>query len=149
MICGPRMVYKIHGKSLLGIWKQKSTKKESIFDPFWMPASKPTVSEISTSSGYIVPHIFELDDVDISKEKVEGFGDRNEEMQDFDAPLVNEDCIKILYTYAEPNETWKPLWWKEEAVGIRKNNAIEIKWDREYWRMGDLLVTMEKLLKSW
>ncbi len=39
------------------------------------------------------------------KEKVEGFGERNGEMQDFDAPLVNEDCIKILYTYAELTET--------------------------------------------
>ncbi len=84
--------------------------------------------------------------------KKEGFGDCVAEIQQFSAPLVNEELLEkileVLFSYAEPDGTEQLVWCKEEVIGVQKNNNVHIQWDKEYLHEGDAPATRERLLKT-
>lgn len=81
---------------------------------------------------------------------IEGKLDMTVRGQPTSAPKIDktflDERIQQLFEYPEREKADRKVWCKGLVVGVKNNNIVRIKWDKEYLRPGDSEITEEQLL---
>ena len=83
------------------------------------------------------------------KEIKEGKVDMTVQGQPTSPPKIDKTIldkrIQQLFEYPERDKDDKKVWCQGLVVGVKKDNTVRIKWDKQYLRPGDLEITEETL----
>ena len=87
------------------------------------------------------------------QQEKDGITDKNQKKQTKNPPTIDVTFIgtriEQFWEFTEPNGTKKLIWCKGTVVAVNNNNnKVRIKWEKEYYRSGDLEISEEALLKT-